>query len=130
MDNNRNGYNYQDQGPYQGQYQQGQYAYNQQNQYQQPQYQSGYQYQQQPQYQYVPVGEQPLSVGQWVGTLLLMLIPVVNIVMLFVWAFGNGHKDRSNFAKAELIISIIIIAITVVLTILGVSLFSSLYYYL
>ncbi|MBR2805491.1 MAG: hypothetical protein IKE18_01780 [Oscillospiraceae bacterium] len=107
-----------------------QYNQNQQGQYKQPYaYQQNYQYQQpypQP-YQYQQQAEAPLTVGQWVGTLLLMLIPVVNTVMLFVWAFGNGHKDRSNFAKAELIISLILVAISIVLTMLGVSFFRYLY---
>ena len=44
-----------------------------------------------------------LSVGQWILTLFLLSLPIINIVMLFVWAFG-GHKDqRENFAKAGLI---------------------------
>lgn len=44
-----------------------------------------------------------LTVGQWILTLFLLSIPLVNIIMLFVWAFG-GHKDqRENFAKASLI---------------------------
>jgi len=96
------------------QYQQTQQPYGQQQpqyqQYQQPygqpQYQQPYGQQvqyQQPQYQET-TKEEPLSVGQWILTILVMGIPLVNLIMLFVWGFGSeGNKGRANFCKAELI---------------------------
>ncbi|UJF36234.1 hypothetical protein L0M14_02730 [Paenibacillus hexagrammi] len=37
-------------------------------------------------------------------TILLLAIPLVNIVMLFVWAFGGGaNPSKANYAKASLI---------------------------
>lgn len=46
----------------------------------------------------------PLSMGEWVLTLLLMSIPCVNIILCCVWAFGkNGNVNRRNFCRAELI---------------------------
>ncbi len=46
----------------------------------------------------------PVSVGNWMLTYLLMCIPLVNIVMLFVWAFSGGTPvSKSNWAKASLI---------------------------
>lgn len=45
-----------------------------------------------------------LSVGDWMITILLAAIPLVNIVMLFVWAFGsNTNPNKANWAKATLI---------------------------
>ena len=62
--------------------------------------------------------EEPMSLGEWIGTILLCMIPCVNIVLLFVWAFSSGEKkSKSNYAKAVLIISGIIIAIYIVLII-------------
>ena len=56
-----------------------------------------------------------ISVGNWVITILLTAIPVVNIIMLFVWAFGSGTpQTKANWAKAMLIwvaISVILGAI-------------------
>ncbi|WP_411345766.1 hypothetical protein ACE3MZ_07160 [Paenibacillus sp. WLX1005] len=57
---------------------------------------------------YPPGGYNPragvLSVKDWMITLLLLAIPVVNIVMLFVWAFGNSAPlSKSNYAKATLL---------------------------
>lgn len=46
----------------------------------------------------------PVTVGNWMLTALLLGIPVVNIVLLFVWAFGNNTPvSKANFAKATLI---------------------------
>lgn len=73
--------------------------------------------------------EEPMSVGQWLITMLVMLIPCVNIVMIFVWAFGSGNRSRANYFKATLIWAAICIALSVILSIamaaLGVSIMDS-----
>ena len=48
--------------------------------------------------------EKPLTTGEWVVTHLVLLIPVVNIVMHFVWAFGEGNISRRNFCRARLLL--------------------------
>lgn len=54
----------------------------------------------------------PISVGDWIITFIILAIPIVNIIMLFVWAFGdNTHPSKKNFAKAQLIIFVIVIFI-------------------
>ncbi|MBP7205891.1 MAG: hypothetical protein KBA54_05175 [Candidatus Cloacimonetes bacterium] len=74
--------------------------------------------QNQPPYQnYQPQAESApvLSMGSWVGTLLLMFIPLVNIILPIVWAVSNTENpNRRNFARAYLImfaISLVLIAI-------------------
>jgi hypothetical protein len=58
----------------------------------------------------------PITLGQWMVTLLLMIIPIVNIVLLFVWAFGSGtHPSKANWAKASLIYLAIVIVVYVIL---------------
>ena len=48
--------------------------------------------------------ESPVSVGEWMLTMLVCIIPIVNIVMLFVWAFGsNTNASKANWAKASLL---------------------------
>lgn len=60
-----------------------------------------------------------LTTGQWFGTLFVLCIPLINIIMTFVWAFsGSSNKGRSNFCKATLIWALIGIVICVVVTIL------------
>ena len=72
------------------------------------QYQQPYQ---QPVYQQPVQGlEEPMSLGEWMITLLIMFIPCVNIVMMFVWAFSKNQKQsKSNFFKAQLIYTGIVI---------------------
>lgn len=48
--------------------------------------------------------ETPPSVKEWVLTLIILMIPLVNLVMLFVWGFGGGARWRANFCKANLLI--------------------------
>ncbi|WP_281889801.1 hypothetical protein [Paenibacillus sp. YYML68] len=45
-----------------------------------------------------------ISVKDWMITMLILMIPLVNLIMLFVWAFGGGASpSKANFAKANLI---------------------------
>lgn len=113
----------------------GQNPYYQQNAYQQNAYQqSSYQqnaygqnsYQQsQPQgYQGYPYDgnlEEPMSVKDWLIVDLLMMIPCVNIILVFVWAFSSTEKkSKSNYFKANLIFAGCILAFYLLLVILGV----------
>lgn len=68
-----------------------------------------------------------ITLGEWMITLLLMLIPLVNIILLFVWAFGGGtNPTKSNYAKATLLWMLIGIVVYVVLFVLILgSIFSS-----
>jgi len=59
--------------------------------------------------------QQPLSVKDWLITLLLMSIPLVGFVLLFVYAFGSSENvNKQNWAKAQLIFIAIIIGLMIV----------------
>lgn len=45
----------------------------------------------------------PVSVGDWMLTYILLSIPLINIIMLFVWAFGSSPESKANWAKATLL---------------------------
>ena len=46
-----------------------------------------------------------MTVGDWLLTYLIMIVPIVNIVMIFIWAFSsNTNVHRSTWAKASLIV--------------------------
>ena len=46
-----------------------------------------------------------MSLGDWIITFIVLAIPLVNIVMLFVWGFSSStNPNKANFCKAYLII--------------------------
>ena len=56
-----------------------------------------------------------VSVGDWIVTFIIMIIPLVNIIMLFVWAFGSGTPEsKANWAKANLIMYLVAIILVVI----------------
>ena len=65
--------------------------------------------------------EEPVSMKEWFITYLLLMIPCVNIVMPFVWAFSKTEKkSKSNFFKLQLLILAIILVIYIVFAIVMV----------
>lgn len=56
-----------------------------------------------------------MGLGSWIGTLIITCIPVVNVILLFVWAFGNGYVARKRWAQAQLIIAAVLFVIYIVL---------------
>lgn len=96
-------------GGYQSAYQQGQSAYGSNHQ---PQYTP-------------PAAQQSavMSTGQFLGTLLLLMIPIAGFILMLVWAFGGtDNLNRRNLARAKLIL----VAIGLVLAILCSILFGAL----
>lgn len=56
-----------------------------------------------------------MSMGEWILTIVLTtVIPCVNIIMLFVWAFGSGNENRKNYCRAMLIIMAVSIALVII----------------
>lgn len=101
--------------------QQGQNPYYQQNPYQQPSYQQP-QYQSYQTYQNPGNMEEPMSVKEWLITDLLMLIPCVNFILVFVWAFSSSEKkSKSNYFKANLIFAGCILAFYLIIVIILVA---------
>lgn len=50
-----------------------------------------------------------MTVGQWVGTLVISTIPVVGIIANLIWLFGGGKRqERINFVRACLVWAIIV----------------------
>ncbi|HLO91080.1 MAG: hypothetical protein ACM3ME_03700 [Chloroflexota bacterium] len=63
-----------------------------------------------------------ISVGEWLVTIIVTGIPLIGIIMLFVWSFSSGtHPVKSNWAKAMLIV----IAISIILSILIIVIFGA-----
>lgn len=59
-----------------------------------------------------------LSMKDWLITMIITIIPIVGLVMMFVWAFSSTENlNRSNWAKAALIIAAIGIVLGILFSI-------------
>ena len=69
--------------------------------------------------------EAPMTLKDWRFTFLLLLIPFANIILPFVWAFGNDvNRSKKTFFQAYLIFMLALIIIGIVLIIIFFSLFA------
>jgi hypothetical protein len=66
-------------------------------------------------YQNLPGGvTEEVSVKDWIITILITAIPLVGLIMLFVWAFGDGSQpSKKNWAIATLIWYAIMIVLVI-----------------
>lgn len=54
------------------------------------------------------VDESPLSLGEWLLTLLIGMVPCFGLIVYCIWAFGSGgNVNRKNFCRAYLIVNVI-----------------------
>lgn len=83
--------------------------------------------------EYVPAHVQKaadMSVGAWIGTLILSMIPIVSIICLIVWAVSKSPEKRSrkNWAIAQIVLILIGLILTVLaFTFLGALMLDLLY---
>jgi thiol:disulfide interchange protein len=61
--------------------------------------------------------EKPLSTGQWFVTLLILGLPLIGLIMMIVWALGDGHQGRRNFCRASLLWFAIVFGLALLATI-------------
>lgn len=74
-----------------------------------------------------PVTNTDMSIGAWVGTLLLTCIPLVNLICLIVWAVSSSPEKRArkNWAIAQFIVFAIGLVVSIFLyAVIGISLLS------
>ena len=80
------------------------------------------------QYPYQPMREleEPVTMGEWLITMLIMLIPCANIIMVFVWTFSRKEKkSKSNYFKAYLIYMVVVVVLYLLLVLmLGIYLYT------
>ena len=66
----------------------------------------------------------PMSLGDYMITMLVSWIPLVGLVLLLVWSFSTGiNENKKNYARARLIYSLIALGLAVVLLVGLVPLF-------
>lgn len=100
-------------------------GYGGQQQYRQPNPNYGYQqnYYHQPNNPNGGMDTSPMTMGDWVLTLLALMIPCAGIVLYFVWAFGSrGNINRRNFCRAQLaILGVVLVLYFLLVLVLGIS---------
>ena len=58
----------------------------------------------------------PISVPGWLGTIIIALVPLLNVAVLLYWSFSRrADPNRRNFSRAGLIViaAVIVIAVSV-----------------
>ncbi len=76
-----------------------------------------------------PATTTDMSVGAWIGTLIVTSFPIVFLFCLIVWAVSSSPEKRSrkNWAIAQFVVILIGIVLSVFLySVIGVSLLSAL----
>lgn len=74
----------------------------------------------------VSVKSDPVTVKEWLFISMISGIPLLNVIMFLVWAFGADVKpSQKNWAKAALILFATVFVLGLVLSLLLGSLFSS-----
>lgn len=62
----------------------------------------------------------PVSLGDWIITLIVLAIPIVGLVMLFVWGFSSSaHPSKRNYCRAVLILALILFVLAILIGIMG-----------
>ena len=65
--------------------------------------------------------EKPLTFGDWMVTILVLAVPLVNVVALIYWAASSGtNVTKQNYARASIAWFLIGLVIFLVLSMTGV----------
>jgi hypothetical protein len=61
----------------------------------------------------------PVSIGNWILTFILLAIPLVNLIMLIVWAVGSStHPSKKTFAQAYFVLIAVAICLGILFALL------------
>lgn len=74
----------------------------------------------------VPVEDnRTFGVGEWMITILFFLLPIINIIVMAIWAFSSkGNVHRKNLSRACLLwLIILLIGYIVAMTVAGYTIF-------
>ena len=60
-----------------------------------------------------------VSIWFWMLACIVMGIPILNVIMICIWAFTGENESRKNYFKASIILFLIGLIFTIVLMSLG-----------
>ena len=62
--------------------------------------------------------DEVISTAGWIGYMLLPIIPILGIVLYFVWAFSTGgNLNRRNYCRAVLILMAVSIVLSIIFSV-------------
>lgn len=64
---------------------------------------------------YDPNAEKPVSLGWWLGMMIVMIIPYINIVLAVLMAIVGPNSTVRNFYRAMFIMGVIVTILVVIL---------------
>lgn len=71
-------------------------------------------------YPYAQQDTSPMSVGDYMLMIFLSIIPLAGFILLLVWAFdSNVNLNKRNYARANLIIELVVVGLVVVICIIA-----------
>ena len=69
-----------------------------------------------------------VTLGEWIVTLIITAIPLVGLIMLFVWAFGDGtNPSKKTWAQAYLVMILIALVLGIIFFVAFASILSSMF---
>jgi len=60
-----------------------------------------------------------VSIGAWMGMMLVTAIPLVGQIMVIVWAFAGDNESRKNYFRAILMFFVLFFGLILALIMLG-----------
>lgn len=68
-----------------------------------------------------------LSIGNYIVMMLLAGIPIVGFILLLVWSFSSSaNQNKKNWARATLIMGLVVVAFSILFSSIIASIFASL----
>ena len=56
----------------------------------------------------------PMTIGGWIITFIILAIPLINIIMLIVWAAGGTtHPSKKTYAQANLVLFAVVFCLAI-----------------
>lgn len=63
-----------------------------------------------------------MTVSQWVGTYILgNCLSIISLIFLLCWAFGDTPQPKKNYARAMLIIQVVLFGLSIITMICGIA---------
>ncbi len=67
-----------------------------------------------------------MSVGDWIITMIIAIIPVVGFIAILIWGLSSDTRpEKKNWALAMIVIWVILFVIGIIFFALGINIFSS-----